>query len=280
MEIFNSRNIPQKLYRCGLERMAFYFVAGDYHMNFKKVDSSTIKCYVSNEEMEAYGITVDELMSDKSKARKFINYLLGLARDEIGEIEITSMMTIQVQMIRDKGLLLTITSNFWSELPKELKESLIESMEEHLQQVMKETGDGGNEAQEQMFETILERMRESGTGSGQETEDETGEAKRQPVSSDHVVFVFETLEDVLTLCGFVSETADPKSSLMKDQDRFYLYVEETGGTKEEFHRFCTMAMEYGTIYSAEERKILLLKSRAECLIDSHAVQALRMVTGK
>lgn len=249
-------------------------------MNFKKVDSSTIKCYVSNEEMEAYGITVEELMSDKGKARKFINYLLRLARDEIGEIEINSMMTIQVQMIRDQGLLLTITSNFWSELPKELKESLIESMEEHLQQVMKETGDDGKEEQEQMFETILERMRESSTGSAQETEDDPGKAKLTADSSDCVVFVFETLDDVLALCGFVSENADPRSSLMKDQGRFYLYVEETGETREEFHRFCTMAMEYGTIYSAEERKILLLKSRAECLIGSHAVQALRMVTGK
>ena len=118
-------------------------------MNFKKVDSSTIKCYVSNEELEAYGITVEELTTDKSKARKFINYLLGLAREEIGEIEINSMMTIQIQMIRDKGLLLTITSNFWSELPRELKESLIESMEEHLHQLVQENTDGDEEKEEQ-----------------------------------------------------------------------------------------------------------------------------------
>ena len=117
-------------------------------MNFKKVDSSTIKCYVSNEELETYGITVEELTTDKSKARKFINYLLGLAREEIGEIEINSMMTIQIQMVRDKGLLLTITSNFWSELPRELKESLIESMEEHLHQIMKETENGEKAEQE------------------------------------------------------------------------------------------------------------------------------------
>ena len=51
-------------------------------MNFKKIDRSTIKCYVSNEEMEAYGITVEELMTDKGKARKFINYLLEQARKE------------------------------------------------------------------------------------------------------------------------------------------------------------------------------------------------------
>lgn len=249
-------------------------------MNFKKVDSSTIKCYVSNEEMEAYGITVEELMSDKSKARKFINYLLGQAKDEIGEIEINSMMTIQVQMIRDKGLLLTITSNFWSELPKELKKSLIESMEEHLQQVMKETGDSGDEEQEQMFETMLERMRESADRSGQEAENAAGETEETLSVSDRVVFVFETLDDVLALCRFAGEMAEPESSLMKDQGKFYLYVEELSGQREEFHRFCTMAMEYGNIYSAEERRILLLKSRAECLISSRAIRALRMVTEK
>ena len=127
-------------------------------MNFKKIDRSTIKCYVSNEEMEAYGITVEELMTDKGKARKFINYLLEQARDEIGQIEINSMMTIQIQTIRDKGLLLTITSNFWSELPRELKESLIESMEEHLHQV--EYEEGGEEEQDQMFERRSCRRKE------------------------------------------------------------------------------------------------------------------------
>lgn len=261
----------------------FFVVSGDNHMNFKKVDSSTIKCYVSNEEMAEYGITVDELMSDKSKARKFINYLLEMAKDEIGEIEINSMMTIQVQMIRDKGLLLTITSNFWSELPKELKESLIESMEEHLQQVMRETADGDEDGQnqEKMLENILDRIRESSSDGNRENTEQTGDGAEDADgpfgSSDRAVFVFELLDDVLTLCGYTSETDDPESCLMKDQGKFYLYVERS--RKERFRRFCAAAMEYGKLYCAEEKRILLLKGRAECLIAEHAVKALRGISG-
>ena len=215
-------------------------------MNFKKIDRSTIKCYVSNEEMEAYGITVEELMTDKGKARKFINYLLEQARDEIGQIEINSMMTIQIQTIRDKGLLLTITSNFWSELPRELKESLIESMEEHLHQV--EYEEGG--------------------------EDLDGELE----NADRAVFLFQTLDDVLTLCRFAPKEKRICSSLLKDQGQYYLCLWEPGKDREEFHRFCTMAMEYGTLYCAEKKRILLLQGRAECLIEVNAVEKLHEIS--
>lgn len=246
-------------------------------MNFKKVDSSTIKCFVTNEEMEAYGITVDELMGDKSKARRFINYLLGQAREEIGEIEINSMMTVQVQMIRGKGLLLTITSNFWSELPKELKESLIESMEEHLQQVMQETGDGDLEKQEQerMFENILARMKES--REEPEREEESPGLGEELNETDQAVFVFDSLEHVMRLCSFVPDQSEPEGSLWKDRGKYFLCVREQEAGKEKFHRFCTAAMEHGLLYSAEEKRILLLKSRAECLIGEHAVQRLKEV---
>lgn len=219
-------------------------------MNFKKIDRSTIKCYVSNEEMEAYGITVEELMTDKGKARKFINYLLEQARDEIGQIEINSMMTIQIQTIRDKGLLLTITSNFWSELPRELKESLIESMEEHLHQV--EYEEGGEE----------------------ETENPDGELE----NADRAVFLFQTLDDVLTLCRFAPKEKRICSSLLKDQGQYYLCLWEPGKDREEFHRFCTMAMEYGTLYCAEKKRILLLQGRAECLIEENAVEKLHEIS--
>lgn len=219
-------------------------------MNFKKIDRSTIKCYVSNEEMEAYGITVEELMTDKGKARKFINYLLEQARDEIGQIEINSMMTIQIQTIRDKGLLLTITSNFWSELPRELKESLIESMEEHLHQV--EYEEGGEE----------------------ETENLDGELE----NADRAVFLFQTLDDVLTLCRFAPKEKRICSSLLKDQGQYYLCLWEPGKDREEFHRFCTMAMEYGTLYCAEKKRILLLQGRAECLIEENAVEKLHEIS--
>ncbi len=257
-------------------------------MNFKKVDSSTIKCYVSNEELEAYGITVEELTSDKSKARKFINYLLGLAKEEIGEIDINSMMTIQVQMIRDKGLLLTITSNFWSELPRELKESLIESMEEHLRQIMGEnSGDDEEKAeQEHMLENFLERLKGGETQSSRGTErvkeqpsyDEDWEEETE--EADRAVFLFQSLDDVLTLCRLAPQENRMNSSLMKDQGRYYLYIWEQGTDREEFHMFCTVAMEYGTLYSAQKSKILLLENRAELLIGEDAVRKLQMIAGK
>lgn len=245
-------------------------------MNFKKIDRSTIKCYVSNEEMEAYGITVEELMTDKGKARKFINYLLEQARDEIGQIEINSMMTIQIQTIRDKGLLLTITSNFWSELPRELKESLIESMEEHLHQV--EYEEGGEEEQEQMFERILDQMKSAGPAAGKSSEEETENLDGELENADRAVFLFQTLDDVLTLCRFAPKEKRICSSLLKDQGQYYLYLWEPGKDREEFHRFCTMAMEYGTLYCAEKKRILLLQGRAECLIEENAVEKLHEIS--
>src|SRR5699024_7761718 len=182
-------------------------------------------------------------------------------------------MTIQIQTIRDKGLLLTITSNFWSELPRELKESLIESMEEHLHQV--EYEEGGEEEQEQMFERILDQMKSAGPAAGKSSEEETENLDGELENADRAVFLFQTLDDVLTLCRFAPKEKRICSSLLKDQGQYYLCLWEPGKDREEFHRFCTMAMEYGSLYCAENKRTLLLEGREAGLSEGTDVEELQ-----
>ena len=90
--------------------------------------------------------------------------------------------------------------------------------------------------------------------------------------------MFQTLDDVLTLCRFAPKEKRICSSLLKDQGQYYLCLWEPGKDREEFHRFCTMAMEYGTLYCAEKKRILLLQGRAECLIEENAVEKLHEIS--
>ena len=64
---------------------------------------------------------------------------------------------------------------------------------------------------------------------------------------------------------------------MKDQGKYYLYIWDQGIDREQFHMFCTIAMEYGTLYSAQKSTISMLQSRAESLIGENAVQKLQKI---
>ena len=62
---------------------------------------------------------------------------------------------------------------------------------------------------------------------------------------------------------------------------YYLYLDKGTASYERYSRACIHAMEFGTLYTAENNRVEYLKEHADCLIADHAVKKLRMDnTGK
>ena len=133
-----------------------------------------------------------------------------------------------------------------------------------------------------MLEGFLERLRSGEDGEqeeeSQEEQTESTESRiRSRKKSTGRCLCFSRWTTVLTLCSLSPEKSRIGSSLMKDQGNYFLYVWERGTDREPFHMFCMIAMEYGTLYSAQKSRIQLLQKRAEILIKEDAVYKLREI---
>ena len=83
---------------------------GDF-MKFVKVDDTTIRCLITENEMEGYGIELEEFISDRQKAAEFLRMILDDAREETGFAINEAALSVEATMLPGKGLSLTISEN-------------------------------------------------------------------------------------------------------------------------------------------------------------------------
>jgi negative regulator of genetic competence, sporulation and motility len=66
-----------------------------------------------------------------------------------------------------------------------------------------------------------------------------------------------------------------QSALYEMDGMYYLYLQKGNASYERYSRACIQAMEFGTLYGAEEAQILPIQEHGNCLIAEKALQKLR-----
>lgn len=233
-------------------------------MRIERVDEKTVKCFLSNEELEEYDIDYKDFIMRSEKAREIVQEIIEHAEEEVGYKPPKFAFDLQIMMLPDKGLLLT-----FSERDSEVKdgEQFIECLKEmkRLLQKTRERLNQGNEGQGSPGD--------SGDGSTKEAAE--GADQSQAVRPGFAVFVFRDLRGVMEYVSMLPEELPVDSSLYEMDGYYYLYLLKGQAAYEEYSRACIQALEFAGLYAAEEAQALRLKEHGSCLIMDGAVQKLR-----
>lgn len=234
-------------------------------MRIKRVDEKTVKCFLTNEELEAYEIDYKDFVMHSDKAKQVVQEILEQAAVEVGYKPPKFAFDLQIMVLQDQGILLTFSeSDGLGGHAKQLLDCL-KDMQQTLQQSKEQLG-------------MLDAMIDSGN-SGMEVQQSAKTASEvQPVvakKSDQAIFVFESISDVMSYAAVLPATLRVQSALYEMKGRYYLYLNKGGAAYERFSRACIQAMEFGKLYSAQPDQRLLLEEHGECLIEDRAIQKLR-----
>ena len=66
-----------------------------------------------------------------------------------------------------------------------------------------------------------------------------------------------------------------ESQLYGQDGQYYLYIKKGHASYERFSRACIQALEFSSLYTADENRLLLLKEHATCLIAERALKKIR-----
>ena len=94
-------------------------------MQFSRVGDHTIKCIISEEEIEELGYTLEEIMSNGARTQEFMNQIFDLAEQEFETKFDFGIKTVRADFLPDHSLSLT-----FSEHP------VAEGMMEHLKDIV------------------------------------------------------------------------------------------------------------------------------------------------
>lgn len=225
-------------------------------MKIERVDEKTVKCFLTNEELEEYEIDYRDFVMRSDKDREVVQEIMEQASEEVGYKPPRFAFDLQIMMVPDQGLLLT-----FSEKDPDVKDSeqLIECLKE-LKRIFQKT----KEASEQAMSA------KPAEGTGKEP------AREQPAGKpEFAVFVFSNLRNVMNYAAALPSNLRIDSELYEMDGYYFLYLRRGHAAYERYSRACIQAMEFAELYAADVSRVIQLKEHGTCLIAEKAVRKLR-----
>ena len=79
-------------------------------MKFSRINETTIRCYLTREDLESSGINLDDIMERKTNAMEYLRrVIMEAAREENFQLD-GAVNTMQIRAMMDGSLALTISS--------------------------------------------------------------------------------------------------------------------------------------------------------------------------
>jgi len=224
-------------------------------MKFERVDEKTVRCFISNEELEDYQIDYKDFVLRSEKAREVVRDIITQASEEVGYKPPKFAFDMSIMMMPDQGLVLTFSES----------DPLMDKEGGRLMEYLKEM--------KKAFEKPAGIQ--NGAGTEQKAQTEQG-AEQQIRNPEQGIFEFDNLGDVMELASAVPTNLRVHSQLYRMNDRYYLYVQKGSAAYQRYSKLCVQALEFSRIYGADEQKYLFLREHGECLIAEFALRKLHV----
>lgn len=235
-------------------------------MRIERVDDKTVKCFLSNEELEEYEIDYKDFILRSDKAREIVQEIIEQAEEEVGYKPPKFAFDLQIMLLPDQGLILT-----FSDRDAEARESdqFIECLRE-IKKILQRTREKISESSEASSESQQNQQAAVGEGAGNGQE-----AQEQASRPSFAVFAFSGIGRIMEFASVLPSNLLVESSLYEMDGLYYLYLLRGRASYERYSRACVQAMEFGSLYAADESQVLRLKEHGQCLIAEKAVKKLR-----
>jgi len=267
-------------------------------MTFKRIDESTIRCIVTEEDMEENGLELDDFFTQSDKAQNFLREMVEQATEEVGYEAAQGMVSLQIMPLPNHALAIT-----FSEIETDELQAVMENLRALLQDVkdrvlkkgMLQDGDAlhRSEAAASAARALpisgetpaLPVSDGSGnTGEAAQTDDaqirnisEKGLAGRREIARVELrVFGFMSLRNVIQYAHTVQEKNPVVSTLYKDtvNNVFYMTLEKGRLSAKKYNNLCTNATEFSTYVQNGSQILDYLQEHGEVLIERRAVKVL------
>lgn len=222
-------------------------------MKIERIDEKTVKCYISNEELEELDITYKDFITRSDKAKEVVEDIIEQAVEEVGYKPPQFAMDMQIMMMPDKGMVLTLSER----TPEDLKNHPV--LKEYLKEVQK---------------TLDEHFSEIATKAKEETD--TSAPSQQERVPDFAVFEFDSLRNISDYVRLLPKNLRVVSSLYRLGNKYYLYLQKGNASYQRYSRACIQALEFGVLYGATEEKFIFLKEHGRCVIEDKAIVKIRL----
>lgn len=253
-------------------------------MRFKRVDKSTVRCIVSQDEIEERGLKIEDLIKNGDKAQEFLNEVVDMAEEEIGFKMTSGIQAVQAAFLPNHDVVFTFSDK---------AENIgMDRALDHLKDMMTEEGwtdadrvdeirgmTGQNQAD--AFAELLHEVQEKQGAEAQEAaerSDRTAQPQKEKKAADFwmgnrmfLVF-FGSMDHAVRFCRCFPGFRFKKESLYKTKDREYVLILDTAEIgREEMAALSMQASEYGRSFLIGDARAREIEEHDTCILPEQAL---------
>ena len=231
-------------------------------MEYKRIDENTIRCIVTEKDMESFGLNLDEFLSHSGRSDEFLQYIVSEARDELGYEADRGIISMRLELLNDRSISIT----FGSGNEKQIQEQVLKYIKELAEsRILQELGRLFSQKSKEALPAAEE----------QKTQDAVKEPKEQ--LDPYRMYSFASLRDAVSYAHAVGLRQPVKSHLYKEKEKYYLVVERYRISEYHFNLLTAVAFDYGKVIPEPQNIYGHLQEHAELLIGTRAIGTLRKI---
>jgi negative regulator of genetic competence, sporulation and motility len=226
-------------------------------MKIERVDHKTVKCFLSNEELQTYEITYKDFITRSEKAREVMEEIIIRAEETVGYQLPKFSFDLQIMMMPEKGMVLTFSEK---EPGESQADELLAQCFHELKQLFEEKL-GATASMKQLPQIPIDM----------ETADGDSEERDIP---EFAVYSFSSLQHLYAYAAILPEKLEAKTKLYKRGSRYYLYLGQGRASVKLYGKACIEALEFASLYTADAVLLSELEEHAECLLSGRVIEHL------
>ena len=222
-------------------------------MRFKRISADTVRCIVTQDELKANGLEMDDFMSNDGRTEDFLRKMIALAEQEVGFKVQGGPLTIQVAVLPENKLALTFSERQTGNL-MELLEGLRSAMSN-------------------LSSAVNEKKKEQPDG-----QDAASDKKDQVY-----LLEFAELKSLQDFCAGISEDIEEQLGmnselyLLEDENTYCMILQRGEMDEKQVCRIMSASIEFLDAVSAREGQVAYIREHGKCILKNHAISQMQRV---
>lgn len=262
-------------------------------MEFERIGKNTVKCHMTVEEMNEYGLRIEDFFTNQEKSRDFLEQLVERAEEEIGyEVE-SGMISMQLMRMPDDSLVITFSDKGEEGLQNMLNQiqnlagMIDEGTAESLMEAMAREAGATSEDELHQEENMLdfeENAGKKGKGSFHQYQKEAEKKRQEKIrksQSASRVYRFGNISPLENFAQHMEMQKTFPSKLYKNRrtGEWYLLIKKGKLKLDEYQAVCQRLMEYGELAVSRPFMEQYCKEHFDCIIAKRALQTIQDYVG-
>lgn len=235
-------------------------------MKFKRIGTDTVRCLISENELNANGLQIDDFLMNKDKTQEFLRKIIVLAQQEVDYKVQGGAISVQIAIIEEHTLALTLS--------EKQDQNILDVLENLKSEVEVLAG-----VSKQEDESIIrDQKKKASTNQNQAfISDEEKLIKR--LDRDVYELEFTSMDILMKFCKGIILEVEPKNILykLKSNGKFYLLLWKDTMTDNQLCKILGAALDFSDGIYSDGRMKAFIQEHGTCFIKKRAIQTIKNI---